>query len=93
MPAEMLPAAMAAPSLAAHVVMENIGKGMPLFRIEDFEGYVQADAKDVFDVLFCDAEEVRRNHPDIEPDGCTRSEVGCWYHLRRRFLGSGRREE
>jgi transposase len=35
MPEEMLPPAMAAPSLAAHVVMENIGKGMPLFRIED----------------------------------------------------------
>jgi transposase len=184
-PDQMLPAAMAAPSLAAHVVMENIGKGMPLFRIEDtfereaiaidrgtlcrwkkligdvlgktvvkamtehalatafcistdatgvcvqpiyskeqgrqackkahflvqiadadhiffeyleretsakvssaffgFEGYVQADAKNVFDVLFCDAEEVRRNHPDIEPDDCTRAEVGCWYHLRRRF--------
>lgn len=186
MPEQMLAAtAMAAPSLAAHVIMENIGKGMPLFRIEDtfgregiaidrgtlsrwkkligdvlgqtvvkamtehalatafcistdatgvcvqpiysqeqgrqackkahflvqiadadhiffeyleretsakvskaffgFDGYVQADAKNVFDVLFCDAEEVRRNHPDIEPDGCTRAEVGCWYHLRRRF--------
>lgn len=186
MPQQMLaPTAMAAPSLAAHVIMENIGKGMPLFRIEDtfgreaiaidrgtlsrwkkligdvlgqtvvkamtehahatafcistdatgvcvqpiysqeqgrqackkahflvqiadkdhvlfeyleretsakvskaffgFDGYVQADAKNVFDVLFCEAEEVRRNHPDIEPDGCTRAEVGCWYHLRRRF--------
>ena len=185
MPAEMLPGSMAAPSLAAHIIMENIGKGMPLFRIEDtferedvaidrgtlsrwkkqvgdkvgetvvkamqehalasafcistdatgvciqpiynqekgrqpckkghflvqiadkdhiffdyleretsakvskafsgFEGYVQADAKNVFDVLFCDAQVVRRNHPDIEPDGCTRVEVGCWYHLRRGF--------
>ncbi len=35
MPAEMLPSAIATPSLAAHVIMENIGKGMPLFRIED----------------------------------------------------------
>ena len=186
MPEQMLAASsMAAPSLAAHVIMENIGKGMPLFRIEDtfaregvvvdrgtlcrwkkligdvlgqtvvkamqkhalatafcistdatgvcvqpiysnergrqpckkghflvqiadadhiffdyleretsakvsaaffgFDGYVQADAKNVFDVLFCDAAEVRRNHPDIEPDGCTRAEVGCWYHLRRRY--------
>lgn len=184
-PAEMLPGTMAAPSLASHVIMENIGKGMPLFRIEDtferedvaidrgtlsrwkklvgdgfaetvvkamhahalatafcistdatgvciqpicneqkgrqpckkghflvqiadrdhiffdyleretsanvskvfsgFEGYVQADAKNVFDVLFCDDEVVRRNHPDIEPDGCTRVEVGCWYHARRGF--------
>jgi transposase len=185
MPEQMLPAAMAAPSLAAHVITENIVKGMPLFRIEDtferegividrgtlcrwkkwvgdrlgetviqamqkhalstafcistdatgvcvqpiysehsgrqpckkahflvqiadkdhvffeyleretsaniseaffgFSGYVQADAKNVFDVLFCDAQEVQRNHPDIERDGCTRAEVGCWYHLRRRF--------
>ncbi|HEX7479703.1 MAG TPA: transposase, partial [Polyangiales bacterium] len=35
MPAEMLPSSIAAPSLGAHVIMENIGKGMPLFRIED----------------------------------------------------------
>jgi transposase len=35
MPDEMLPSALAAPSLTAHVIMENIGKGMPLFRIED----------------------------------------------------------
>ena len=39
----------------------------------------------MFDVLFCDAQVVRRNHPDIEPDGCTRVEVGCWYHPRRGF--------
>ena len=185
MPPEMLPGTIAAPSLAAHIIMENIGKGMPLFRIEDtferedvaidrgtlsrwkkrvgdelartvvaamqahalatafcistdatgvciqpiysqekgrqpckkghflvqiadrdhiffddleretsanvskvfsgFTGYVQADAKNVFDVLFCDDDVVRRNHPDIEPDGCTRVEVGCWYHARRGF--------
>jgi transposase len=35
MPEEMLPGAIATPSLAAHVIMENIGKGLPLFRIED----------------------------------------------------------
>jgi transposase len=35
MPEQMLPGAIAAPSLVAHVIMENIGKGMPLFRIED----------------------------------------------------------
>jgi hypothetical protein len=35
MPAQMLPSARAAPSLVAHVVMENIGKGLPLFRLED----------------------------------------------------------
>jgi len=35
MPDEMMPGSLAAPSLAAHVIMENVGKGMPLFRIED----------------------------------------------------------
>lgn len=35
MPEQMLPGAIAAPSLVAHVIMENIGKGIPLFRIED----------------------------------------------------------
>jgi transposase len=183
MPDEMLPAALAAPSLAAHVIMENIGKGMPLFRIEDsfaregvtidratlsrwkklvgdrlgqtivkvmqehalatafciatdatgvcvqpiysqekgrqpckkghflvqiadkdhiffeyleretsakisqaffgFSGYVQADAKSVFDVLFSDAAAVSGRHDDVEPDGCVRTEVGCWYHCRK----------
>ncbi len=38
MPDEMLPSAMAAPSLASHVIMENVGKGLPLFRIEDSFG-------------------------------------------------------
>jgi transposase len=183
MPAEMLPGAIAAPSLGAHVIMENIGKGMPLFRIEDtfareaipvdrgtlsrwkkrvgdglavvvkamqlhafatafciatdatgicvqtafsrekgrqpckkghflvqiadkdhiffeyleretsanvseaffgFSGYVQADAKNVFDVLFSGPEAVRARSDDIKPDGCSRKEVGCWYHCRRR---------
>jgi transposase len=183
MPAEMLPGAMAAPSLCAHVIMENIGKGMPLFRIEDtfaregipidrgtlsrwkkrigdgfavvvkamqlhafatafciatdatgvcvqtaysrdkgrqpckkghflvqiadtdhiffeyleretsanvseaffgFSGYVQADAKNVFDVLFSGPEAVRARNDDIEPDGCSRKEVGCWQHCRKR---------
>jgi transposase len=183
MPAEMLPAALAAPSLVAHVIMENIGKGLPLFRIEDtfaregipvdrgtlsrwkkrvgdglavvvkrmqlhafatafciatdatgvcvqpiysrdkgrqpckkghflvqvadkdhiffeyleretsakvseaffgFSGYVQADAKNVFDVLFCDPETVSARSDDIQPDGCSRKEVGCWVHCRRR---------
>lgn len=184
MPPDLLGATMATASLGAHVIMENIGKGMPLFRIEDsferdgvpidrgtlsrwkkrvgdglastvveamkehakatafciatdatgiciqpinngagrqpckkahflvqvadrdhiifdyleretsvnissvfrgFEGYVQADAKNVFDVLFADADTVRHNQPDIEVDGCTRLEVGCWYHMRRRY--------
>jgi transposase len=184
MPPEMLPASLAAPSLAAHVIMENIGKGMPLFRIEDsfarhgipidrgtlsrwkklvgdsciptvvramheharaaafcistdatgicvqplsssdkgrqpckkghflvmvadrdhilyeyleretsaaiytrfrgFSGYVQSDAKSVFNLLFADGIAIPNKH-DVEPDGCVRSEVGCWYHCRRKF--------
>ena len=48
-----------------------------------YSGYVQADAKSVYDILF-------RDHRDEPPDGAapdfaTRSEVGCWYHARRGF--------
>jgi hypothetical protein len=34
-----------------------------------FSGYVQADGKNVFDVLFDDAQTLQRNHPELEPDG------------------------
>jgi transposase len=184
MPEEMLPGSIAAPSLVANVIMENIGKGMPLFRIEDgsvrdgvafdrgslsrwkktvgerlgatvicamrqhalaaafcistdatgvcvqpipndrtrqpckkghflvqiadrdhilfdyleretseaiytrfrsFSGYVQADAKSVFNLLFADAEALKASRHDVESDGCERVEVACWYHARRRF--------
>lgn len=185
MPDEMLPRSVLAPSMAAHVIMENVGKGLPLFRLEDtfaregvsidrgtlarvkkligdtlaatvvramhkhalatafcistdatgvcvqpiyshergsgpckkghflvmiadkdhilfeylekedgpsiykkfsgFSGYVQADAKAVFNLLFADAAELTRKSCDVEHDGCARTEVGCWYHCRRRF--------
>jgi transposase len=184
MPGEMLPGAIAAPSLVAHVVMENIGKGLPLFRIADtfareglpidrgtlsrwkkrvgdslaetvvaamcqhavanafcistdatgvcvqpiandkgrqpckkahflvriadrdhivfdyleretstaiygrfagFNGYVQADAKSVFNLLFADADSVAASAHEVEHDGCSRTEVGCWFHCRKRF--------
>lgn len=185
MPKEMMPSALAAPSLAANVIMENVGKGLPLFRLEDsftrdglsidrgtlsrwkhlvgealgatvvkamrahalatafcistdatgvcvqpiyshekgrqpckkghflvmiadkdhilfdylekengpaiyqrfrgFDGYVQADAKAVFNLLFADEAELKTKDRDVEHDGCTRTEVGCWYHCRRRF--------
>lgn len=184
MPEQMLPGAIAAPSLVANVIMENIGKGMPLFRIEDtsardgvaidrgslsrwkktvgdrlgetvvaamrqhalatafciatdatgvcvqpipndrsrqpckkghflvqiadrdhilfdyleretsaavytrfrgFSGYVQADAKSVFDLLFADETTVQNSSHPVKPDGAERVEVGCWYHARRRF--------
>lgn len=41
-----------------------------------FKGYVQADAKSVYDVLF-------RPASDGEEADCT--EVGCWCHARRKF--------
>jgi transposase len=184
MPEEMLPGAIATPSLAAHVIMENIGKGLPLFRIADtfereglpidrgtlsrwkkrvgdslaetvvaamckhavatafcistdatgvcvqpiandkqrqpckkahflvriadrdhiifdyleretssaiygrfagFNGYVQADAKSVFNLLFADGASVNASEHEVAPDGCTRLEVGCWFHCRKRF--------
>jgi transposase len=43
-----------------------------------FSGYVQADAKSVFDVLFRAPE--AKNSPD---DEATRVEVACWTHARR----------
>lgn len=42
-----------------------------------FSGYVQADAKSVYDALF--------EPPDENDDGCERHEVGCWSHARRKF--------
>jgi len=43
-----------------------------------FSGYIQADAKSVYDVLFREPEP-----PD--DDGAVRLEVGCWSHGRRKF--------
>lgn len=43
-----------------------------------YSGYVQADAKSVYDVLF--------REPDEPPDDhASREEVGCWSHCRRKF--------
>lgn len=53
-----------------------------LFR--GFKGYVQADAKSVFDLLFCPPSE-RPTPDDGEPDLAERLEVGCWSHARRKF--------
>jgi hypothetical protein len=35
MPHEMLPGSMAAPSFASNIIMEKVGKGLPLFRLEE----------------------------------------------------------
>ena len=45
-----------------------------------FSGYIQADACSVYNALFRPAKS-----GDPEDDGCTRSEVGCWSHCRRKF--------
>jgi hypothetical protein len=59
----------------SHAVLE-------MFR--GFSGYVQADAKSVYDILFRDH---RVDPPDnAEPDFASRSEVGCWYHARHGFF-------
>lgn len=51
-----------------------------LFR--GFSGFVQADAKSVFDVLFRPPD--KREHVDDEPpDLAVRHEVACWSHGRR----------
>jgi transposase len=47
--------------------------------LRGYSGYVQADAKSVYDVLF------RAPRCETEDDGCTREEVGCWSHARHKF--------
>lgn len=42
-----------------------------------YSGYVQADAKSVYDVLFA--------VPEDEPPDGVRHEIGCWSHCRRGF--------
>ncbi len=50
-----------------------------------FSGYVQSDAKSVYDVLFRDLEAEPPDDDEIVPDRATRAEVGCWFHCRRKF--------
>ena len=53
-----------------------------LFR--GFAGYVQADAKSVYDVLFRPPDQ-RGPLDDVEVDRAVRLEVGCWSHVRTKF--------
>ena len=53
------------------VAVANLFKG--------FTGYIQADAKSVYDVLF------REPGPLECDDGDRPTEVGCWAHARRKF--------
>ena len=48
-----------------------------------FSGYVQADAKNVYDILFREPD--APPDLDIEPDPSPRREVGCLAHARRYF--------
>ena len=47
-----------------------------------FSGYVQADAKSIYDSLF---RPPGRPPPDDDADLAPPSEVGCWSHARRKF--------
>ena len=53
-----------------------------LFR--GFAGYVQADAKSVYDILFRPPDQ-RGPPDDDEVDRAVRHEVGCWSHVRTKF--------
>jgi transposase len=48
----------------------------------DFSGYIQADAKSVYDVLFRKPKETGAGEQDTH---VIRHEVGCWSHCRRGF--------
>lgn len=49
-----------------------------------FNGYVQADAKSVYDILFREPDEPP--DPDAPSDPSVRRELGCWSHCRRYFF-------
>lgn len=49
-----------------------------------FSGYIQADAKSVYDFLFRPPED-RIQPDDGVPDLSVRHEVGCWSHARRKI--------
>ena len=50
-----------------------------------FSGFVQADAKSVYDLLYRPPDERPPPVDGDEPDLAERVEVGCWSHLRRKF--------
>lgn len=61
---------------------ENSKVVSQMFR--DFAGFVQADAKSVFDILFRPPNE--RDRAKLgDLDLATRHELGCWSHARRKF--------
>lgn len=73
---------------ADHVFFEYLARETSaaigeLFR--GFAGYVQADAKSVFDFLFTPPDQRPPPDDDEAPDLGERHEVGCWAHCRRKF--------
>jgi transposase/uncharacterized coiled-coil protein SlyX len=50
--------------------------------LHGYSGYVQADAKSVYDALF---RPPKPGDPDDDPERPVPSEVGCWAHSRRKF--------
>jgi transposase len=68
-----------------HVLFEYLPRETSAAVAEMFRGYagyVQADAKSVYDVLFRAAEGA---DPESDHEGSDRAEVGCWSHARRKF--------
>jgi hypothetical protein len=67
-----------------HVLFDYTAKEDSAFveqMLAGYSGYVQADAKSVYDVLFREPEKP----PDDGKEPEHRSEVGCWAHARRKF--------
>jgi transposase len=68
-----------------HVLFEYTEKESSAFvseMLRGFRGYVQADAKSVYDALF---REPDPDDPDDDPSRTVPREVGCWAHARRKF--------
>ena len=65
-----------------YAARETSAHVMEMFR--GYSGYIQADAKNVYDILYRQESEFDKTDP--APDGCTRIETGCWAHARRRFF-------
>ena len=63
-----------------YTAKENSDAVRAMFR--GYSGYVQADAKSVYDVLFREPDDDATNDQD---DGALRHEVGCFAHCRRKF--------
>jgi transposase len=68
-----------------HIFFEYTAKETSVVVSEMFRGYsgyIQADAKSVYDVLFREPES---KSPEDEENPAVRHEVGCWSHTRRKF--------